>query len=63
VVDLLLPQGPDELPGDLGGVAVAIPGDEAVARVARAVADVQVADVTETDDGSLRRQVSGAMLP
>jgi len=34
-----------------------------VAWVAGAVADVQVADVTEADDGSLRGGVGAAMLP
>jgi hypothetical protein len=45
VVDLLLPQGGDELLGDLEGVPVAVARREAVARVAGAVPGVQVADV------------------
>jgi hypothetical protein len=54
VVDLLLAQRRQELAGDARRVAVAVPGGEAVARVPGAVGEVQIADVAEPDDGSLR---------
>jgi len=45
VVDLLLAERGQELLRDLEGVPVAVARGEAVARVAGAVPDVQVADV------------------
>jgi hypothetical protein len=51
VVDLLLLQGVQDLLQELQRVSVAVARGEPVARIARAVADVQVADVAESDDG------------
>jgi len=53
VVDPDLSQGVEQSLGELGGVALAVLGREPVAGVARAVGDVEVADVAEADDGGL----------
>jgi hypothetical protein len=53
VVDADLAQGVEQPLGQLGGVPVAVPGGEAVARVAPPVGEVQVADVADPDDGVL----------
>jgi 3'-phosphoadenosine 5'-phosphosulfate sulfotransferase len=50
VVDALLLERRQDLLQDLGRVAVAVPGAEAVPRVPRAVGEVKVADVAEPDD-------------
>jgi hypothetical protein len=53
VVDTDLAQGVEQPLGQLGRVAVTVPGGEAVARVAGAVGEVQVTDVADADDGVL----------
>jgi hypothetical protein len=53
VVDADLAQGVEQPLGQLGGVPVAIPRGEAVARVPGAVGEVEVADVADADDGVL----------
>jgi hypothetical protein len=53
VVDAHLAERVEEPLGQLGRVAVAVPGGEPVAGVATAVGDVQVADVADADDGEL----------
>jgi hypothetical protein len=53
VVDADLAQGVEQPLGQLGGVSVAVPGGEAVARVAAAVGEVEVADMADADDGVL----------
>jgi hypothetical protein len=50
VIDLLLLQRVQDLLEELLRVAVAVARGEPVARIARSVADVQVADVAESDD-------------
>jgi hypothetical protein len=50
VVDVHLAERVEEPLRELRGVALAVLGGEAVPRVARAVGDVQVADVAEADD-------------
>jgi hypothetical protein len=57
VVDLDFPEGVEQSLGQLGGVALAVPGGEAVSGIADAVGEVQVADVADADDGGLLRVV------
>jgi hypothetical protein len=54
MVDRDLAQRVEEPLGELRGVLLALLRGEAVARVAAAVGDVQVADVAEADDGVSR---------
>jgi hypothetical protein len=53
VVDLDLLEGVQEPLGQLGRVALAVLGREPVSGIPGAVRDVEVADVTDADDGGL----------
>jgi hypothetical protein len=53
VVDAHLAEGVEQPLGQLGRVALAVLGGEAVAGIAPAVGEVQVADVAKADDGRL----------
>jgi hypothetical protein len=54
VVDPDLGEGVQQPLGQLGRVALAVLGGEAVAGIAPPVGEVQVGDVAEADDGGLR---------
>jgi hypothetical protein len=50
VIDRLLLQRLQDLPEQFQRMAIALADGDAVARIARAVADVQIADVPQADD-------------
>jgi hypothetical protein len=54
VVDPDLAQRVEEPLGEPGGVALAVPGREAVPGIAAPVRDVEIGDVAEADDRGLR---------
>jgi hypothetical protein len=58
VVDRFLLQGLEDLLEQLERVPVAVPGRDAVARVPRPIADVEVGDVAEPQDEAPPRKMS-----
>jgi hypothetical protein len=54
VIDPDLAEGVEEPLRQPGGVALAVAGGEAVARVARPVGDVKIRDVADADDAASR---------